>query len=264
MTERAANLPVNSTIGTLVNDTSIPGTESALSIADASSLRSLIISARFLEALTRVEENRLRAIPTLKQLFDHLEEDFKQSSFTSLTPWDMTGFEKNVARGSRGFRLRIKDWLDEHSIRTRWTEQIAIYTLVVHAHRPASFSWSVPPVLLTTTSYEPFRFEADGFQPHFETPGAARARIRVSFAAALLSHIDDMSSKQTSRAPLNSRNEKRALEWLALHQVHRWSSSKIAKAWGLGNPTRSGGTGRANVDRSLEHWRSLLELPAKD
>lgn len=229
-----------------------------------SEIRKAITRARFLESLERVEEARLGGASSLSSLVESVLPSFGESRLVDLVVWQWDSSRAEAIAKRSDLNRFLNRWLAEHNLRVRWMRDIALFTLAAIHRRPGSDYWRIPPVLGASRARLPLKLDLDGWDAEFETRGAASRRLRIAFDDTLRQHLDNVIASLGGVAPrITTRHETRDLQWVAIHHVHTWSISKIAREWDIGNPDRSGGTGRRHVARRIEHWRTVLGLPQK-
>lgn len=220
-----------------------------------------VFRGRFFTALD-IAESRLGLDRSVEALAMEVACHVPVGMARSVTHWDPNTQVLRLTR-SRRLVVALNWWIRERSLRVAWARDIALFTAACLRRRPESLYWRVPPIL-DFVKWTPLDFVIveRGWQPLFETEGEARMRLSDVFRKTLRDHIG--AAKPSAAIPLP--REKKAetyLQWTALHQVHQFSATSIAREWNLGNETTGGRSGRANVDRTIKRWKALLGLPNK-
>ncbi len=244
----------------------MPRRHQTIALVPVSDARRAITRARFLAALEAVEVSRLHAPSSVWSLVDGVLPYFSNSPLHTLKPsaWNPEK-ARTLADRDRKLARVIDGWMLQKNLRVDWVRDAALFTLAVFHHRPSSpLAWRIPPIAGGEDGKSaPFTFTASGWQADFESRGDATGRLRKQFRDALRDYVDTVAAQRGApgwHGVKKKENEKRGLQWVAVNQVYRWSTSKIAREWLVGKKDRAGGTGRAHVARTIQYWRQILVL----
>ncbi len=230
-----------------------------------SEARRAITRRGFFAALEEVEIWFKRP-SSVSSLIDAVLPVFGNSPLHTLKPsdWNLER-ARTLADHDRVFARTLDDWLSEKNLRVDWVRDVALFTLAVSHHRPsAPLGWRIPPIPgANIRKPPPFTFAAPGWQPDWESRGAATERIRTDFGDALSDYVDTVAAERVApgwHGVKNRAKEERELQWVAVKQVYGWSTREIARQWNVGKADRAGGTGRAHVARTIQYWQQIIVL----
>lgn len=147
----------------------------------------------------------------------------------------------------------LEAWIKVHNLDADWVRNMALRTLfhwtgriVVVQGQPLQF---IAPILVKNSliAEMPFSFSADGWRITGETQSAFDTKVRAEFDAYLKGYIRRVRNraveagwKTTPQIRKSGENSDvfRHFEWLVRWQCQRWTTTKIAKEYGLGNPRK--------------------------
>lgn len=163
----------------------------------------------------------------------------------------------------------LEAWIKRHNLDADWVRDMALRTLFhwtgrIVASRGIKLHFSAPILPnLVTVEEAPFVLSDFGWIITNETRKAFVARITAEFNSYLAGYLRRVENraKETGwiKTPQIRKSEKdsdafRHFEWLVRWQCQQWTTTKIAKEYGLGNPRKpksaKGSTGTAAANRN--------------
>lgn len=147
----------------------------------------------------------------------------------------------------------LEGWIERHSLNAEWVRNMALRTLfhwtgkiVVVQGQPLRF---MAPISANNSEIieQPFSFSDYGWRITNETRTTFIARITAEFNSYLGGYLSRVESRAEgagwTRTPQIRKSEKdsdlfRHFEWLVRWQCQGWTTTEIAKEYGLGNPRK--------------------------
>jgi hypothetical protein len=192
--------------------------------------------------------------------YERVRNVMDQSELLSLDAEILRNLAKNGRNEFASLLTVLEAWIERHSLDAEWVRNMAFRTLfhwtgrnVVVQGRPLRF---MAPVSATNSQMieVPFSFSDFGWRTANETRKAFVQRVRAEFNSNLAGYVRRVERRAVdagwTKTPEIRKSGKdsdpfRHFEWLVRWQCQGWTTTKIAKEYGLGNARKAKSTKRS-------------------
>lgn len=199
------------------------------------------------EVLVDLAESVRPNYERVRTIMDHFE-------LLSLDAEILRNLAKNGRNEFASLLATLEGWIERHNLNAEWVRNMALRTLfhwtgkivVVQGQR---LQFTAPISGTNSKMAEvPFSFSESGWRITDETRTIFIARITAEFDSYLAGYMSRVESRAEeagwTRTPQIRKSENgsdvfRHFEWLVRWQCQRWTTTKIAKEYGLGNPRKA-------------------------
>lgn len=210
-----------------------------------------------LEFIGKIEELAQEVLVDLAESvrpnYERVRTIMDQSELLSLDAEQLRHLAKHGRNEFASLFAAVEAWIEAYSLDAEWVRDMVLRTLfhwtgkivVVQGQR---LQFTVPiPVKHAVMAEIPFSISDYGWRITDETRTTFVARITTEFDDYLDRYLDRVESRAEeagwTRTPQIRKSENgsdgfRHFEWLVRWQCQRWTTTQIAKEYGLGNPRK--------------------------
>lgn len=209
------------------------------------------------EFIRKIEELAQRVLVDLAESvrpnYERVRTTMDQSELLSLDAETLRNLAKNDRNEFASLLAALEAWIEKHSLDADWVRNMVLRTLfhwtgriVVVRGQPLQFAAPIP-VRNSAIVEMPFSFSASGWKITNQTRKAFVERVRAEFDSYLAGYVRRVESRAEEagwkRTPgIRKTGEDsdpfRHFEWLVRWQCQGWTTTEIAKEYGLGNPRK--------------------------
>jgi hypothetical protein len=211
-----------------------------------------------LEFIGKIEEIAQEVLVDLAESvrpnYERIRAVIDQDELLSLDAETLRDLAKDRRNDFGGLLAALEAWTERYSLNADWVRNMALRTLFhwtgkIVATKGQRLQFIAPISGPNSKMAEvPFSFSESGWRITDETRTTFVARITAEFDSYLAGYMNRVESRAKKAGWMRTtqirKSEKgadafRHFEWLVRWQCQRWTTTKIAKEYGLGNPRKA-------------------------